>query len=495
MPAPGPQGPPNSITIAQAVEPASLDPLAGYAPDGASKLFAGLVAHDATGALVADLAAALPVPSGDGLTWTVHLRTGLTFSDGSALSSADVVATYRALLDPAVHSPLRTEFTMLRAVSAPDPRTVRFALTHPFPSFPTRLVLGILPAAALATPTPAATDALGEHPIGAGPYRLLRWRHGSTMMLVANPHYHGRKPALHTVRIRFVPSDAQRRKLIAEGKVDAAALPPKQAKASAAAASYDERTDPAADWLGVAFGATNPVTSNPAIRLALNLAVRRKAMLASVLGGAGSVADTPITDATPEFLDAGAHFTPDLARARGLLAAAGWRIGGHGIRARHGTRAAFTVRYPAGDTVAQALARQVSAAALAVGIAITARAGSGTLAPGEAALVSAGDPFDPAPQAGLLTGGVDPTTRYTGGDPTLASALRSAGTTPDPAQRAVYYRAYQRAYLKDPTMLVLLRTDHTWLVRSGWQNYTQVTDGAAQDVTWGALANLQWWTR
>ena len=92
------------MVLAEAAEPSSLNPLDGYAPYGASKIFDGLVEYDDDGALQPVLASSAPVPSLDGKSWTVTLRTGITFSNGSPFGVADVVATYQALLNPAFAS-------------------------------------------------------------------------------------------------------------------------------------------------------------------------------------------------------------------------------------------------------------------------------------------------------------------------------------------------------------------------------------------------------
>jgi peptide/nickel transport system substrate-binding protein len=88
-----------SIVIGAGSEPDNLNPILGFAPDGASKIFDGLVARDANLALVPALAEQVPTASPDGLTWTATLRPGVTFSDGSPLTVSDVVFTFQSVLD------------------------------------------------------------------------------------------------------------------------------------------------------------------------------------------------------------------------------------------------------------------------------------------------------------------------------------------------------------------------------------------------------------
>ena len=93
----------------------------GFGGEGASKLFDGLIRHDATLKVVPTLAAEVPAVGADGRSWTVQLRQGVTFHDGSAFDAEDVVATYRAVLDPVFASTVRSDFPMLLA----DPPDVR----------------------------------------------------------------------------------------------------------------------------------------------------------------------------------------------------------------------------------------------------------------------------------------------------------------------------------------------------------------------------------
>jgi ABC-type transport system substrate-binding protein len=93
---------------------------------------------DNTLAMTPAIAAAMPVTSSDGLTWTIPLRSGLRFSDGSALTSQDVVYSYHLVLsrqcrqDPATCSAVQTS---LASVVAEDPVTVVFTLKEPSAPF------------------------------------------------------------------------------------------------------------------------------------------------------------------------------------------------------------------------------------------------------------------------------------------------------------------------------------------------------------------------
>lgn len=493
-PTPAAGGPDNTaMLLAEPVEPRSLDPLDGYAPNGAGKIFDGLYEYQADGTLRPVLATGQPVPSADGKSWTVTLRTGVLFSDDTPFVVGDVLATYRALIDPAFASPLRADYSMLTGVDEIGPTTVRFDLAYPYAPFPDKLVLGILPAPSLKTPQPVGTLPIDTQPVGTGPYELVSWTKGKQLVLAANPYYpaaFGGPPKVKKVTVLFVPNDADRVAKLKAGTLDGAAVAPTQAAAFAHSDAFGVLTDHSADLRAVQFPPTGPVTGDKAIRLALNQAVDRQALVNTALGGAGTPASTPMPNVLPEFVEPGATFTPDQDQARTELLTAGWVANTNGVRSKGGVPAAFTLDYPTGDSVDASLATAFVAAAKAIGITVTPAAVPpdqlSAKAATDAVLTSTGNPFDPDLGLYPLLSGYS--------DPTVTGPLQSGRSTLDPSQRAVAYRQFQKAYLADPAMVCLVFTDHTYVMRANWNGYTPVVDAASQGVTWGPWWNLAEWT-
>ncbi len=500
-PTPSAGGPDNTaMVLAEPIEPRSLDPLEGYAPNGAGKIYDGLYEYQPDGTLRPVLATGQPVPSADGRSWTVTLRTGVRFSDDTPFAAVDVLSTYRALINPAFASPLRSDYSMLTGVDEVGQTTIRFDLAYPYAPFPDKLVLGILPAPALKTPQPVATLPIDTHPLGTGPYRLVSWTRGDRLVLAANPLYpavFGGPPKVKKVTVLFVPDDADRVSDLKAGKLDGAALAPAQAAGFAHSDAFGVLTDHSADLRAIQLPAAGPVTGDKAVRLALNLAVDRQALVTSALDGAGTPASTPMPAVLPEFLEPGATFTQDQDEARTGLLNAGWVANTSGGRAKGGVVAAFTLDYPTGDSVDAALAAAFATDAKAVGIVVTPNA----VAPAQlaakvgtdAVLISTGNPFDP--DIGLyplLDSAAGTPSGYA--DPAVDAALDAGRRTLDPSQRSVAYRQFQKAYIADPAMVCLAFTDHTYVMRANWNGYTPVTDAAAQGVSWGAWWNLAEWT-
>jgi peptide/nickel transport system substrate-binding protein len=489
----------SSIVLADPTEPATLNPLLGYGPEGVSKIFDGLVEHRADRSLRPQLAAEAPKPAADGLSWTVKLRGDVKFTDGTAFGAEDVVATYRALLDPASGSSVRPRFAMLTGVEQLDAQDVRFTLSKPYAPFADLLVLGILPSEALAAGGPLANSPVNTAPVGTGPYRLTEWTKGEKMVLESNPAHVEGDPKIKKVTVVFVPDDNTRAQRMEKGDFDGTDLPPRLATKFAKVTGMRVIEHSTADLRAITLPTTNPVTGDPAMRLALNAAVNRQGMIDNLLAGKGTAASTPVPAELPEFVDPDSTFRYDKAQADFLLDQAGWIKGPDGLRSRGGVPASFTLMYPVGDVVRVDLATAFAADAKAVGVdvqlaglsreAIVPRLGK------DAVLAGEGDPFDPdQPLYGMLhTGAADNPGGYS--NPAVDAALDAGRTLLDPAQRAAAYLQFQRAYLAAPGLVTLAFVTHTYVVRENWNGYQQVVDPSDHGgLSWGPWWNLQKWT-
>lgn len=259
------------IVVGEGYEWPALNPLLGFGGEGASKLFDGLIKHDATLKVIPALAAELPVLAADGRSWTVKLRQGASFHDGSAFDADDVVATYRAVLNPVYAATVRSDFPMLTDVEKIDTSTVRFVLSYSYAPFANRLNLGIIPAEALATPAPLENSTFNSEPIGTGPYTLTEWRKGSTMTLTANEAYFDGVPPVKKITVVFAEDDNTRAQQMRAGDLDATVLPPALAR-TFEGGEFAVLHHRSADYRTVTLPSSHPVTGDPAIRKALNFA-------------------------------------------------------------------------------------------------------------------------------------------------------------------------------------------------------------------------------
>lgn len=505
------------VVLADSAPMDEFNPVSGYGSTGVSPLYEGLL-RPAAGDdetlpdLVPALAVADPVVSDDGLTWTVRLREGVRFHDGTALDSGDVAATYRAVVDPVSGSPIASDYTSIARIGTPDPLTVEFGLDAPDPGMPARLLLGIAPSELLA-PGPAAESPLNTAPVGTGPYRLQRLSPGEAV-LVGDPDHRDGAPDVDTLVLRSVPDENARAQMIVTGEVDGTVLPPALAAGLADRDGLELVSVNSADWRAVALPTAHPFTGDPAVRRALSLAVDRESLVEHVLAGHGEPATSPITDAYPEFEPVGvageqADADPAVRRAdaRGQLAEAGWRPGPDGVLVRGGSadRAEFVLAYPVADSLRRELASAVADQLREVGVAvelwggtwdeIEARAGE------VAVLLGGGDnPYTVDTQAYRtlhsptpLSGPLDNPGGY--GDADVDRALDAARRAADPAERTRLYRQAQRAYLQNPGHLFLVTLDHTYLVRdTGHTGPAPILEPHSHGATWGPWWAIAHWT-
>jgi len=169
----------NTVRFATSVAPRTLDPR--FATDAVSArinrlLYRALVDFDAEFRPVADLA-----------TWEqlsdTHYRfylgaQGRQFADGQQLTAADVKATYAFILQPDNISPHRPSLAHIATMEVLDADTLDFKLSKPDALFPSRLVIGIMPASLIAQQHP-----FQKHPMGSGDFALLAWQSPNQLTL------------------------------------------------------------------------------------------------------------------------------------------------------------------------------------------------------------------------------------------------------------------------------------------------------------------------
>lgn len=188
-------------------EPAFLDPHLNSTNDGgilAANSFSGLYTTDKDAKIVPDLADGDPVISEDGLEYTVKLKTGLKWSDGTPLNANDFVYSWQRASDPATAADYSYLYSMFAKnaegkidVSAPDENTLTFKLVAPTPYMMTLLTFPVYMPVPQAS-VEAAAD-YKENPgswameagfVSNGAYTLKEWKHNESMIYVKNPNYH-----------------------------------------------------------------------------------------------------------------------------------------------------------------------------------------------------------------------------------------------------------------------------------------------------------------
>ncbi|MFE9771711.1 ABC transporter substrate-binding protein [Streptomyces sp. NPDC005931] len=488
-----------SVVIGVASEPDTLSPLLGYGKDGNSKLFDGLLARDARGKLRPALAKELPDITDGGRTYTYRLRTGVRFSDGEPLTAEDVVFTYRTVLDDRTNNAAKSELDAIEDVRADGDRTVVFRLRYPYAAFAARTVLPVVPEHVAGGQDPD-TGSFNTEPIGTGPYVLTGWRKGEKLTFEANPDYWGGAPKVKKLTMAIVADDDVRATRLRSGDLDGAVLPPNLA---ATFKSDDDRKTYRArsyDFRAVTLPTRNPVTGDTAIRRALDLAMDREAMADTILDGAGRPAYGPLPLDDPWYAE-GIERPRDLARARSLLDAAGWRPGADGVRVKDGRRAAFTLHYPAGDRIRQDHALAYASDAKRAGIDVRVESGTWEVIEPRmehdavlAGFGTAGDPdfgLHTLLHSSLAGDGFNNMARYA--NPAVDKALDTGRRSQDPEKRRAAYDTLQRELVKDPGYTFLTHIDHLYVLADRWDGLTTQTEPHEHGFASGPWWNVEDW--
>ncbi|MBE9160356.1 ABC transporter substrate-binding protein [Nodosilinea sp. LEGE 06152] len=344
------------------------DPTLGWGRYGSPLFQSTLLRRDENLEIVNDLATDYSV-SEDGRTWTVTIREDAQFSDGEPLTAADVAYTF----SKAAESGGLTDVTVLEEAVATDDYTVELRLKQPQSTFVNRLItVGIVP-------EHAHGPDYARNPVGSGPYQLVQWDEGQQLIVEANPNYYGEAPGIERLVFLFTEEDAAFAAAQA-GQAQVVSVPQSLAVQTIEGmklydvASVDNRglmfpfpdegskTTPDGKPVG------NAVTSDRAIRQAVNYAVDRQALVDGVLEGYGSPAYGPVSGLAWEEPSANIE-DADPEQAKQILAEGGWSdTNGDGIVEKDGLNAEFTLLYPASDSTRQALALSVAEMLKPVGI-------------------------------------------------------------------------------------------------------------------------------
>jgi peptide/nickel transport system substrate-binding protein len=187
--------------------------------------------------IIGDLAQAWTT-SDDKMTWTFTLHQGVTFHDGSPLTSADIKASFGKIISPpeGVVSPRKSYFQMIKSIEAPDPSTVVFRLHYASPSFLSMLAhpANFIYAKQYLDQDP---NYYKQHAMGSGPFKLKEYVRGSSIEMVRNPTYWKQGlPYMDGIKYFLIKDDGARAKSIRADRTDVEfrVLRPQRWKASPA---------------------------------------------------------------------------------------------------------------------------------------------------------------------------------------------------------------------------------------------------------------------
>lgn len=295
---------PDTVTDIPTFDPGQSTDLASI---GAVDLvFTGLVAENDQLQVVGQLAKTWDVSS-DGLTWTFHLRSGLKFSDGTDLTSQDVVYSIDRALSPTIYNLNGISLTYLGLIKGatertegkiptmigsglgledPDPNTVIIHVTQP-----TAYFLEALTYPASYVVEKKLIDQWGlkwtdhlEQGGGDGPFKVQEYSHSTGITFVPNSNYYGPIPQLQKYVVSFIKDTQTNYLEYQTNQVDITGIPTQDnAKAATMKDQYHVVPQLAINYFGLNYLA-KPL-DNIKIRQALDLAINKDLIVQSVLKG------------------------------------------------------------------------------------------------------------------------------------------------------------------------------------------------------------------
>jgi len=277
-----------------------------------------------------------------GTTWTLKLRQGVTFHDGTPFDAEALKFNFDRIKNPETASKKAAGLLLSPETNVVDDYTVTVTYEQPYGAFLDALstpVLGII--------SPASVEQygadVGRNPVGTGPFKFVEWVAQDRIVLERNPEYnwapeyldHQGPAYLERLTFRFIPEDVSRVVALETGEVDAIINLPREQVArfegdpAFAVATAVVVGSPAM----MTVNANKPPTDNLKVRQAMLHAVNQQDLIAAALSGVGERAFSPISSSNPCYdpsLESKFGFDQD--RSKALLAEAGWSDGdGDGI--------------------------------------------------------------------------------------------------------------------------------------------------------------------
>ncbi len=258
----------------------------------------------------------------DGTIWTLRLRDGVRFHDGSAFDADDVVYSLARVLDPERDSPARSVIAMVDKVEALSPMTVRMTLSSTFADLPLQLMdprLRMIPE--------GSDESIGRTGIGTGPFKLAKFDADGITVLEANPDYWEGAPKLERIELIGIPDANTRLQAFLAGQLHMErGVKPLMRRALLRSDRYVVQDIPTGNWSGLVFRTDVAPFDDYRVRRALRLVVDREEMLKLALDGGGVIScDTPV--APNDQYRAEMDCPADIDRAKALLAEAGYPNG------------------------------------------------------------------------------------------------------------------------------------------------------------------------
>jgi len=316
-----------NLVVQVATEPPGLDLTATPASATAAVVFynvqEALVKVDRHGKLVPWLAEKWH--TSDNKNYTFFLKRGVRFHNGREVKAADVKFVFDRAMNPETKHPAAKQYESIGDIIVKDDYTITFALKNTNANF----LLTMARQGSVIYPR-EAIDTLKSEPIGTGPYKVGEWVRGDRIVLVKNPDYHVKGlPKLDRVTYRFIADPNAALAALKAGDVDAAMFGlgpehiPDLQKDPRFQVIIGETTN---DVIMSMNNSKKPFT-DVRVRRAITYGINKPEVVKGAMFGLGRVLGTNVDPLNPYFVDMSGAMPYDPAKAKKLLAEAGYPNG------------------------------------------------------------------------------------------------------------------------------------------------------------------------
>lgn len=258
----------------------------------------------------------------DDKTIIFHLNPKAMFQNGQPVKASDVKWTYDSLMAANFVTSKKSGYSALDHIEAPDDRTVIFKLKQPNAGIFDNLTLGILP-------TGADTNVYKTKPIGCGPYKVVDFRPDDRVELEAFDQWHGGAPKIKHITLRIIPDATTRVLELRRGTVnfEVNSIPFENVHEFEGKPDYKVVKTPGSVYQYIAVNLRDPILGKKDVRHALAYAIDREKIVKDIQRGLATVTDTMLAEGHWARADNLPSYPYDPAKAKQLLAQAGYPNG------------------------------------------------------------------------------------------------------------------------------------------------------------------------
>ncbi|MHB9143833.1 MAG: ABC transporter substrate-binding protein [Symbiobacteriia bacterium] len=323
------------LIYARGADSSSLDP--AFVDDGESakvmnNIFDNLVKYNKGATTVGPSLATSWDTSADGKEWTFHLRQGVKFHDGSNFTADDVVFSVQRQMpgnkyysEDMPYASFTFDPNIIDKVEKVDDYTVKFTLKTPYAPFLRNLAMGL--AAPIISKAAYEKDpkGFGEHPIGTGPFKFVKWDKEQAITLEAFDQYWGGRAIVDKVVFKVTKVNSSRADELVKGDIDMMdGVDPVDVPRLKADSNIQLLSAPGMNINYIAFRTDKGPLANAKVRQALTMAFNKDEAVKALYGDFATSANGPLPPGLTGYDPTLKPYSYDLDGAKKLLQAAGY---------------------------------------------------------------------------------------------------------------------------------------------------------------------------